>query len=41
MAYTASETLGNELNVKAVVYINKPLRQSRCRQKDYNIKLTQ
>jgi len=29
MAYTASEVLGNERSMKAVVYIRKPLRQSR------------
>jgi len=28
MAYTASEVLGNELNVKVVVYIRKLLRES-------------
>jgi len=33
MAWRASEVLGNELNMKAVVYILKPLRQSTCRQK--------
>ena len=31
MAYTASEMLGNELNVRAVVYIHKPLHLSRLR----------
>jgi len=29
MAYTGSEVLGNELNVRAVGYLHKPLRQSR------------
>jgi len=38
MAYRASEVFGNELNVKAVVYIHKHLCQSRWRKKDYIIR---
>jgi len=40
IAYSASEVLGNELNMKAVVYIRKPLRKSRWRKKNI-ITLTQ
>jgi len=39
MAYTASVVLGNELNVKAVVYICRPPHQSRWRLKVYIVKI--
>jgi len=41
MAYTASEMLGNELNVLAVVYIRKPLHLSVCGSKNVTSNLTQ